>query len=158
MPMTTQFISLAQANAFVIKHHRHHDVAVGHKFSLGAYRDGTLVGVAIVGRPTGRYLDDGKTLEVTRLATDGTRNACSFLYGAAAREAKRRGYAKILTFTLRSEPGTSLLAAGWTLECEKAGRPKWNKQRYENKPEQISLFQKKTPPAEYKKRWGKKIK
>ena len=72
-------ISLAEANAFVIQHHRHHDRATGHKWSLGAYKDGKLCGVAIVGRPTGRRLDDGKTLEVTRLCTDGTRNVCSRL-------------------------------------------------------------------------------
>lgn len=80
-----------------------------------------LCGVAIVGRPTGRRLDDGNTLEVTRLCTDGTRNACSALYAACARRAKREGYGKIITFTLQSEPGTSLKAAGWTLEAEKAG-------------------------------------
>ena len=155
--MEAQQISLAEANSYVIAHHRHHDRATGHKWSIGAYKDGKLCGVAIVGRPTGRYLDDGKTLEVTRLCTDGTRNSCSFLYAAAARRAKREGYAKIITFILQSEPGTSLRAAGWKLEAKKAGKPAWNKQRYAGRQEQMTLFPKKQPPAEYKQRWGKEL-
>lgn len=111
--------TLKQANAYVEAVHRHHGRVVGHKWSLAAFKDGRLCGVAIVGRPTGRRLDDGNTLEVTRLCTDGTRNACSALYAACARRAKREGYGKIITFTLQSEPGTSLKAAGWTLEAEK---------------------------------------
>ena len=122
--------TLREANAYVEELHRHHGKVVGHKWSLAAYKDGRLCGVAIVGRPTGRYLDNGSTLEVTRLCTDGTRNACSALYAACARRAKREGYAKIITFILQSEPGTSLRAAGWTLEAAKAGKPRWNKERY----------------------------
>ena len=87
--------TLRVANAYVEELHRHHGKVVGHKWSLAAYKDGRLCGVAIVGRPTGRYLDNGSTLEVTRLCTDGTRNACSALYAACARRAKREGYAKI---------------------------------------------------------------
>ena len=155
--MEARQISLAEANAYVIAHHRHHDRATGHKWSIGAFQGGELCGVAIVGRPTGRRLDDGKTLEVTRLCTDGTRNACSFLYAAAARRARREGYAKIITFILQSEPGTSLRAAGWKLEAEKAGKPTWNKQRYAGRQEQLTLFPKKQPPAEYKQRWAKEL-
>lgn len=155
--MEAKQITLAEANAFVLTHHRHHDAAVGHKWSIAAYKDGRLCGVAIVGRPTGRYLDDGMTLEITRLATDGTHNACSFLYAAAARRAKREGYKKIITFILQSEPGTSLRAAGWILEAEKAGKPSWNRQRYEGRPEQMCLFPKKQPPREYKQRWAKQL-
>ena len=92
--------TLRVANAYVEELHRHHGKVVGHKWSLAAYKDGRLCGVAIVGRPTGRYLDNGSTLEVTRLCTDGTRNACSALYAACARRAKREGYAKIITFIL----------------------------------------------------------
>lgn len=157
MSLEARPISLAEANAFVIQYHRHHDRAIGHKWSLGAFLDGELCGVAIVSRPTGRRLDDGRTLEVTRLCTDGTRNACSFLYGAAARRAKREGYERIITFILQSEPGTSLRAAGWTLEAEKAGKPQWNRQRYEGRPEQMTLFPRKEPPREYKQRWGRQL-
>ena len=149
--------TLREANAYVEELHRHHGKVVGHKWSLAAYKDGRLCGVAIVGRPTGRYLDNGSTLEVTRLCTDGTRNACSALYAACARRAKREGYAKIITFILQSEPGTSLRAAGWTLEAAKAGKPRWNKERYATKPVQLSLFPSKQPPAEYKQRWAKAL-
>lgn len=151
-------IRLAEANAFVIQYHRHHDATVGHKFSFGAYQNGRLCGVAIVGRPTGRFLDDGKTLEVTRLCTDGTRNACSFLYSACARKAKKDGYEKIITFILKSENGASLKAANWHCESDKCGGKSWNAERYADRPTQITLFKKKVPPQEYKQRWAYKLK
>jgi hypothetical protein len=106
-------VSLDEANAFVTAYHRHHHDVVGHKFSIGAVADGTLVGVVIVGRPVSRMRDDGKTLEVTRLCTDGSKNACSFLYGCAARAAFSLGYERIGTYIRLDEPGTSLVAAGW---------------------------------------------
>ena len=121
-------ISLKDANAFVAAHHRHHKPVVGHKFSLGCTQDGKLVGVAIVGRPVSRYLDDGTTLEVNRLCTTGEKNVCSFLYGAAARAAKALGYQKIITYTLDSEPGTSLRAAGWSC-AGLAGGKRWTGRR-----------------------------
>lgn len=155
--MEVRQTTLKEANAYVERYHRHHDRVVGHKWSFAAYKDGRLCGVAIVGRPTGRRLDDGETLEVTRLCTDGTRNACPCLYAAAARKAKREGYSKIITFILQSEPGTSLRAAGWAMVAAKAGKPKWNAQRYADRPVQLSLFPKKQPPAEYKQRWAKQL-
>lgn len=115
-------LPLDEANAFVEKVHRHHGPVVGHKFSLGAVKDGEVVGVAIVGRPTARRRDDGLTLEVTRLATDGTRNACSFLYGACARAAFALGYHRLGTYILASESGASLKASGWHLVGETPGR------------------------------------
>lgn len=114
-------IDLASANAFVAFHHRHHNPVVGHKFSLSALLDGEIVGIAIIGRPVSRMRDDGWTLEVTRLCTDGTRNACSFLYGAAARAAFALGYRRIGTYILASEPGTSLAGAGWRLISQTSG-------------------------------------
>jgi len=108
-------IGLAEANAFVMQVHRHHGRVVGHKFSIGATFGGQIVGVVIVGRPVARRLDDGMTLEVSRLATDGTRNACSFLYGASARAAFALGYKRIGTYILSSENGASIRAAGWRL-------------------------------------------
>jgi hypothetical protein len=110
-------IELKEANEFIASHHRHHMPAVGHRYSLGARGPGptgTLRGVAIVGRPVARGFDFRTTVEVTRLCTDGTKNACSFLYSAAARAAKALGYARIGTYILESENGTSLLATGWT--------------------------------------------
>ena len=112
--LTLTPVSLAEANAFVAQHHRHHRPVTGHKFSIGCTADGRLVGVAIVGRPVSRYLDNGLTLEVNRLCTDGTRNACSMLYAAAWRAARAMGYEKIITYTLDTESGASLRAAGWT--------------------------------------------
>lgn len=115
-------IGLDEANAFVARHHRHHRAVVGHKFSLGAALGERIVGVAIVGRPVSRRRDDGMTLEVTRLCTDGTRNACSFLYGAAARACFALGFARLGTYILASESGTSLRAAGWRLVATTPGR------------------------------------
>lgn len=114
-------IDLDEANAFVAEHHRHHKPVVGHKFSIGAAIADKIVGVVIVGRPVSRHRDDGMTLEVTRLCTDGTRNACSFLYGCAARACFALGYSRIGTYILASEPGSSLAAAGWRLIGERGG-------------------------------------
>lgn len=115
-------VTLSEANAFVSDHHRHHRPVVGHKFSVGAAAGDKLVGVAIIGRPVSRVRDDGRTLEVTRLCTDGTRNACSFLYGRAARIAFSLGYARIGTYIRADEDGASLRAAGWRLIGETKGR------------------------------------
>ncbi len=115
-------MDLDSANEFVRRLHRHHQPVVGHKFSLGAVKAEEIVGVVIIGRPVARLRDDGWTLEVTRLATDGTKNACSFLYGAAARAAFALGYRRIGTYILASEPGTTLNAAGWRLVGEVKGR------------------------------------
>ncbi len=117
-------VSLKDANAFVAAYHRHHKPVTGHKFSIGCEAEGRLVGVAIVGRPVSRYLDNGLTLEVNRLCTTGERNVCSMLYAAAARAAKAMGYQKIITYTLDTEPGTSLQAAGWSC-AGPAGGERW---------------------------------
>lgn len=114
-------LNLDEANAFVARHHRHHKPVVGHKFSIGAALGEIIVGVVIVGRPVSRHRDDGMTLEVTRLCSDGSPNACSFLYGAAARAAFALGYTRIGTYILKSEPGTTLKAAGWKLIGERGG-------------------------------------
>ena len=108
--MTLTPISLSEANAFVAPWHRHHKPVVGHKFSIGCEADGRLAGVAIVGRPVSRYLDDGKTLEVNRLCTDGTKNACSFLYAAAARAARAISESSPIRWTPRAEQACTLLA------------------------------------------------
>lgn len=105
-------VSLDIANAFVAQHHRHHRPTPGHRFSIGAW-DGHLRGVAIIGRPVARALDQRRLVEVNRNCTDGTRYACSLLYGAAARAAQALGYFAILTYTLEEEGGASLRASGW---------------------------------------------
>ena len=119
-------ISLKEANAFVARHHRHHKPVVGHKFSVGAALGDEIVGVVIVGRPVSRHRDDGLTLEVTRLCTTGVKNACSFLYGVAARAAFAQGYHRIGTYTLPAEGGVSLRAAGWRMLGERGGGT-WNR-------------------------------
>ena len=121
-------VSLKEANAFVAAHHRHHKPVTGHKFSIGCECDGRLAGVVIAGRPVSRYLDNGLTLEVTRLCTTGEKNVCSMLYAAAARAAKAMGYRKIITYTLDTEDGTSIRAAGWTC-AGSAGGKRWTGQR-----------------------------
>ena len=116
---------MRESNAFVEAHHRHHGKVRGCKFCVAAVVDGIIHGVAIVGSPVSRYLDNGLTAEVTRLCTDGTRNACSFLYAASARIARQMGYEKIITYTLESENGASLRASGWRCEGLRGGK-NWN--------------------------------
>lgn len=94
--LTLTPINLKTANAFVQQYHRHHKPTRGHKFSIGVSDNGALVGVAICGRPVARRLDDGYTLEVNRLCTNGTPNACSILYAAAYRAARAMGYNKVI--------------------------------------------------------------
>ena len=114
-------VTLAQANEFVAKHHRHNQPVVGWKFGVGVTNGNGLVGVAIVGRPVARHMDDGMTLEVTRCCTDGTPNACSKLYSAAWRAARAMGYQKLVTYVLASESGNSLKASGYKLLHKTAG-------------------------------------
>jgi hypothetical protein len=124
-------ISLDEANAFVAKHHRHHRPVPGAKFCVGvADAAGHICGVAIVGRPVARMVDDGWTLEINRTCTDGTRNANSMLYGAARRASWALGYKKLITYTLAEEGGASLRAAGFRNIGEAGGGP-WSR---ENRP------------------------
>ncbi|SRR5581483_6560748 len=115
-------ITIADAKEFVRLHHRHHRAPVGGLFAVAVARSGSVVGVAIVGRPVARGNQDGFTAEVTRLATDGSRNACSMLYAASWRAARALGYRRMVTYTLASESGVSLRAAGWFLIAEVSGR------------------------------------
>lgn len=119
-------VSYREAAAFVRSVHRHHGPPPGMKFALGAADGGQLVGVAMVGRPVARHLDDGLTLEVNRTATDGTANANSMLYGASWRAAKALGYRRLITYTQEGEGGASLRAAGWTVLAQRAPRPGWD--------------------------------
>lgn len=107
-------VKKAHADAFINSRHRHHRATVGWLWGHGlADDDGNLCGVAVVGRPVSRHLDDGRTCEVTRLCTDGSRNACSMLYSAARRAAIAMGYNRGITYILESENGASLKASGW---------------------------------------------
>lgn len=114
-------LELREANEFIASHHRHHKPVQGHRFSIGVISGERLVGVCCVGRPVARKTNAKEVLEVTRLCTDGTKNACSVLYSAAARIGKEMGYKKIQTFVLEDESGVSLKASGWLFDGESPG-------------------------------------
>lgn len=140
-------IGLRDANAFVSNHHRHHKPVQGHRFSLQAVIGDRTIGVCIVGRPVARNAGHPlEVLEVTRLCTDGTPNACSLLYAAAARIGKAAGYKRIQTYILETEPGTSLKAAGWVNEG-RAGGGQWK--HTDGKPRRTDQ------PVEPKQRWAR---
>lgn len=125
--LTVTPIHFKEASAFVRQHHRHHPPAKGHVFSMAVSDDaGKVRGVLTAGRPVNRTLDDGWTLEVTRCATDGARNACSMLYGTAWRAARALGYRRVVTYTLPEEGGASLRGAGWRCVGE-AGGGTWSR-------------------------------
>lgn len=120
-------LELKEANDFVARLHRHHKPVLRDKFRVGCEVGGILVGVAQIARPVSRMLDDGQTVEVVRLCTDGTKGVCSFLYSRAARIAREMGYKRIITYILSSETGTSLKAAGWRFDCVTDGGD-WSRQ------------------------------
>jgi len=120
-----QPITYREACEFIKQYHRHHLPPQG-KFGVAVNDGEKVVGVCTVGRPVARNRDDGLTLEVTRLCTDGTKNACSMLYGAAWRATKALGYQRLGTYILGSEDGASLRAAGWR-ELYKTGGDSWSR-------------------------------
>lgn len=126
MALEIQPINFDEACAYITEYHRHHTAPQGCKFCIGVNDGKRVVGVIVVGRPVARRLDDGWTAEVTRCCTDGTAHAPSMLYAAAWRAARAMGYKRLITYTLQSEPGTSLLAANWKF-VGKAGGGTWNK-------------------------------
>jgi hypothetical protein len=126
MPLDVVPVTFGDACDFVTLWHRHHEPPNGHRFSVGVAEDGRLVGVAIVSHPVARYLMDGRTLEVIRLATDGTPNANSMLYATCWRAAKALGYTRLVTYTQEGESGASLRAAGWRVIAERPARPGWH--------------------------------
>jgi len=126
MSLRLQPISINAANAIVKAWHRHHRPVTSAKFAISAVdARGIVVGVAIIGRPVARASDDGRTAEVTRCCTDGSRNACSMLYRAAWRAAVAMGYRRLITYTLPSESGASLRGAGFKLLGQRGGGS-WN--------------------------------
>lgn len=131
-----------EASAFVTQHHRHHGRPAGHCFAIGAASGGVVVGVAMVGRPVSRALQDGWTAEVTRLCVlRDQRNVCSLLYGACWRAARAIGYRRLVTYTLPTEGGASLRGAGWTL-VGAAGGGSWStpsRPRVDKHPTQTKL-------------------
>lgn len=122
MRLTLTPITLREANAYVEQHHRHHGPSRGCIVCVAVAEGAAVRGVAIVGRPVARGAADGFTAEVTRCCTDGARNACSMLYAAAWRAVRALGYRKLITYTLKTEGGGSLRAAGFKVIGEVAGR------------------------------------
>lgn len=139
-------ITFRTACSFIKKHHRHNSPTVGCKYCIGLEQYGKLIGVAVCGRPVSRHYDNGETCEINRLCTIGTKNACSKLYGACCRIAKEMGYKKVITYTLQSEPGTSLRASNFICEGI-AGGTHWTGCRNKGQP----------IPKEMKLRWIKKL-
>lgn len=141
MSLDLRPVAREEARRFIREHHRHHGVPVGWLWLHGVHDGGgVLAGVAVVGRPVARELDDGLTMEVTRLATIGAANGCSILYGAARRAAIAKGYRRGLTYILSSESGASLRAAGWHFlwhvdgrSWDAPGRPRADKHPIEDK-------------------------
>jgi hypothetical protein len=155
MSLHLQPISLRNAREIVGRWHRHNLPPQGGLFAVAVADCDGVVGVAIVGRPVARMLDDGFTAEVTRVATEGAPNACSMLYGAASRAAKALGYRKIVTYTLADEPGTSLRASGWTHDADLRARPTWNTPSRSR--QQYDLFGNERRPSGPKVRWKKEL-
>lgn len=156
-------MELREAQNYINTYHRHHQAAHRDKFRIAAMKAEKIVGVVQVGRPVSRMLDDGKTLEVLRLCTNGEKDECSFLYSRAARIAKEMGYLKIITYILESEQGTSLRASGWTLEADGVGGASWDvpSRPREIIASQLTLFPEdektKYPVNEKKQRWSKQL-
>ena len=120
-------VSLAQANEHIAAWHRHSDPVVGAKFCVGAADDGDVLrAVVIVGRPIARNYDDGLTLEVVRVASDGAKNGCSMLYAAATRATFALGFRRLITYTLASERGASLRASGFHVIAQRPARKGWD--------------------------------
>lgn len=129
------------------KHHRHHKPVRGHRFSLAVLSNSEVVGACSVGRPVARGCDPYHVAEVTRLVTDGTKNACSILYAAAARACKAMGFKSIQTYILQDELGTSLKASGWVKVADTAGG-QWKHTSGPRRTDQ---------PTEPKQRWEKEL-
>lgn len=142
-------VTMKEANAFVEQHHRHHGPVRGCLCCVGVADGEGIRGVAIVGRPVSRMAQDGWTAEVTRLATDGTRNACSVLYAACWRAVRALGYRRLITYVLASESGVSLQAAGWRLVGATRAES-WHRQarpRVDTSPLQRKMRYEQTIPA-----------
>jgi len=135
-------ITQKEAKAYIKTTHRHHAPPVGSIFQLAVALDGEIVGVAMVGRPVSRHIQDGYTVEVNRVATNGTPNACSKLYRAAWRVARELGYRRLITYTLPEEGGGSLRGANMVCLGTRGGGS-WsskNRPRVDTHPTQAKLL------------------
>ena len=116
-------ITIREANDFVVSFHRHNGRTTGAKYAIGLHHEEQLVGVAVVGRPLARMLDDGYTAEVLRVCTTDAcpKGGCSKLYQACWRAWRAMGGRRLITYTLQTESGASLRGAGWRVVGEVKG-------------------------------------
>lgn len=151
MSLRLRPITIKEANRVVGRWHRHNRPTTGGLFAVSVVQEDAVVGVAIVARPVARLLDDGWTCEITRVCTNGVYNACSILYGACVRAAKALGYSRVVTYTLATESGASLRAAGFVLDaaCPAGGWARPNRVRVD-----VDLFGNETKPLGDKVRWA----
>lgn len=151
-------ITLRAARRFVAEYHRHNGPPKGWRFGVALEAGGCRIGVGIASRPNGRGLDDGRTIEVMRLClVEGApKNSASRLYGALNRAAKALGYRRSVTYTLESEDGASLRAAGYTVVARLPAREEWTQsegvKRY-----QRDIFGEERRPSEAKLRWERSL-
>jgi hypothetical protein len=157
-PLVLVPVTQAKAKQFIWKHHRHNVPSITAVFCVGLSNGSeSLAGVAMCGQPKARMLMDGRTLEVTRVAVDGTKNANSMLYGACARAAKALGYLRLVTYTLPEETGASLRAAGWQRDAETVGGNVENWRRRHGRKGTKDLFGREVIPDGPKVRWWKSL-
>lgn len=107
---------IAEARQWVERHHSHHHAPRGGLLAVAVHRGDQRVCVAIAGRPVARLLDDGRTAEVTRVASlggDDARHAASMALGSIVRALRAVGYDRFVSYTILGECGTSYRAAGW---------------------------------------------
>ena len=119
--------TLREANSYVLAHHRHHPPVVGYKFAIACEEDGRLCGVVIVERPKARMLDNGLTLELSRVCTDGTMHAASKLIAGAARASFAMGADRVISYVLETELGVSYAAAGWSRSDHVSSGGEWSR-------------------------------
>lgn len=149
VPLRVVPLTRRELDDLVLRWHRHHGRVPGYRFALGCVdAAGALRGACAVARPVARCLDAREVAEVTRLVTDGTPNACSLLYGAAARAAREMGFRRIQTYTLAEEPGTSLRASGWRDDGLTEGRG----ERWGSRPGRLG-----SGPTGPKRRWVREL-
>ena len=157
VPLRVVPVALSEVQKFVGTLHRHNQAPKRYRFAVGDQNaeTGDLVGVAAAAQPVARLLDDGKTIEVIRSCTDGTPNVNSMLYGAMTRAAKALGFERMITYTLESESGSSLKAAGWTVDRTGLAPQTWNRPN-RSRPD-VDMFGSRLPPLENRIRWTKSL-
>jgi hypothetical protein len=107
-------VTVKAARRLVKTWHRHLKISGNGLFAAGLLVDGRLSGVAVASNPA-RVWQKQRKFVISRVAVvEDVKNGCSKLYGAICRAGQAIGYLEAWTYTLPEEPGTSLLAAGFT--------------------------------------------